>query len=162
MQAIAIRTSDVEGVGGFVLPGDQVDVLLTRSIGGSQNNSVTQIVAQNVRVMGVDQSDNDEADKPQVAKSITLEVTPAQAQAIALGQSVGNLSLALRHVADAQVLALRGTTVAALGFNPPPPRVTLPAASPIGQQSGVTPLYGPGIVRVTRATDTSGYRVGER
>jgi len=135
MQAIAIRTSDVEGVGGFVLPGDQVDVLLTRSIGstsGGQNNSVTQIVAQNVRVMGVDQSDNDEANKPQVAKSITLEVTPPQAQAIALGESVGVLSLALRHVSDAQVLAQRATTVAALGFNAPPPRMTPPVATPVG------------------------------
>jgi pilus assembly protein CpaB len=170
MQAIAIRSSDVAGVGGFVLPGDRVDVLLTRSLASNsaQSNSVTQIVAENVRVMGVDQSDNEEADKPSVARSITLEVTPAQAQLIALGQSVGAITLSLRHVADAEALAQRATTVAQLGFYAPPPLpAAIPAApaqasEPGGEKQGATPLYGPGIVRVTRATDTTGYRLEGR
>jgi pilus assembly protein CpaB len=164
MQAVAIRSNDVAGVAGFVLPGDQVDVLLTRSVsqGNDQQNSVTQIVAQNVKVLAVDQTDDESDNKPSVARAITVEVTPAEAQVIALGQTVGTVSLALRHVADSEIIAQRATTVANLGFAPVPVR-TAPVAAPAAPDGkDVVPLYGPGIVRVTRVTDTVGYRVGGR
>ena len=163
MQAIAIRSTDVTGVGGFVLPGDQVDVLLTRAVsrGGDQPvYTVTQVLAQNVKVVGIDQSDNDESTKPAVAKAVTIEVTPAQAQSITLGQAVGSVSLSLRHVADSMVLAHTATTANDLGFVPP--LVRKPAAAAASDKPAGTPLYGPGIVRVTRVTDTTPYRVGER
>ena len=65
---------------GFVLPGDHVDILLTRAVGGGdQGGTVTQVLAENVLVLGIDQSDNDEADKPVVARSVTVQVTPEQA-----------------------------------------------------------------------------------
>src|SRR5690348_8233335 len=67
MRAVSLRSNDVSGVGGFVLPGDRVDILLTRTSGsGSEaaKDTLTQILAENVRVLGVDQSDNNEADKP--------------------------------------------------------------------------------------------------
>src|SRR5206468_5788170 len=85
MRAVSFRSNDVAGVAGFVLPGDRVDILLTRSVGsGDQATTVTQVLAENIRVLGVDQSDNDEADKPVVARAVTVEVTPAQAQTISL------------------------------------------------------------------------------
>jgi pilus assembly protein CpaB len=158
MQAVAIRASDVTGVGGFVLPGDQVDVLLTRSVSRGNDQpvfTVTQILAQNVKVVGIDQSDNDESTKPAVAKAVTVEVTPEQAQSITLGQSVGSVSLSLRHVADAMVLPRTATTAGDLGFASRPVR-------PATDKPAGTPLYGPGIVRVTRVTDTTPYRVGGR
>jgi pilus assembly protein CpaB len=164
-QAVAIRSGDVAGVGGFVLPGDRVDVLLTRVIQGNDAppNTVTQILAENIRVVGIDQSDNDEASKPSVAKAVTIEVTPEQAQTIALGQSVGAVSLSLRHVADVAPLARHATTVAELGFVPPAkrPPANASASAANGKPAGV-PLYGPGIVRVTRVTETTGYRLGGR
>ena len=166
MQAVSLRSNDVSDVGGFVLPGDRVDVLLTRQ-GKEPNPSVTQIIAENVRVLGIDQSDNDEADKPSVAKAVTIEVTPAQAQLIALGQTVGQVSLSLRHVADSQALAKRVTTEAELGFVAPnrpvlPARPVAAASAETGAKPGEVPLFGPGIVRVTRVTETSGYRLGDR
>ncbi len=89
MRAVSLRSNDVSGVGGFVLPGDRVDVLLTRATGNQASAStVTQVLAENVRVLGVDQSDNDEADKPIVAKAVTIEVTPDQAQSY-LARSAG-------------------------------------------------------------------------
>lgn len=115
MRAVSLRSSDVAGVGGFVLPGDRIDVLLTRTVGSDQSGTLTQILAENVRVLGVDQSDNVEANKPVVAKVVTVEVTPDQAQAISLGQSVGSVTLTLRHVADNAPLVRRTTTVADLG-----------------------------------------------
>ncbi|HEY2444374.1 MAG TPA: Flp pilus assembly protein CpaB [Rhizomicrobium sp.] len=119
MRAVSLRSNDVAGVGGFVLPGDRVDVLLTRSIGsGDDTNTVTQVVAENVRVLGVDQSADDASDKPVVAKAVTIEVTPNQAQEISLGQSVGSVSLALRHVADSAQILRQATQVGDLGFGP--------------------------------------------
>jgi pilus assembly protein CpaB len=155
MQAVAVRSSDVAGVGGFLVPGDRVDVLLTRatSQADEKQNSITQVVAENVRVLGVDQSDNEEADKPTVAKAVTLEVAPAQAQAIALGQTVGTVSLSLRHLADGEHLAKRATTVADLGFVQvvkPPPAPRPPRVNPDD------------FIRVTRDTETSTYRVEGR
>src|SRR6266550_948000 len=113
-------STDVTGVGGFVLPGDRVDVLLTRTVSGGNdaNNTVTQVLAENVRVLGVDQSANDEADKPVVSKAITVEVTPDQAHSIALGQSVGTVSLTLRRVADDAPLARKSTAVSDLAVGP--------------------------------------------
>jgi pilus assembly protein CpaB len=121
MRAVSLRSSDVTGVGGFVLPGDRVDVLLTRAVNGNsnaQNNSVTQVLAENVRVLGVDQSDNDQADKPVVTKAITVEVTPDQAESISLGATIGILSLSLRHVADDTPLTRKVMAVSDLGGGP--------------------------------------------
>lgn len=141
MRAVSLRSNDVAGVGGFVLPGDRVDILLTRAQGGGSgneaaNNTLTQILASNVRVLGVDQSDNDEADKPVVAKAVTVEVTPEQAQSISLGQQIGAVSLTLRRVADEAPLTNKAMTVADLG---PTPRKAagVPAAPAIRVIRGV-------------------------
>jgi pilus assembly protein CpaB len=121
MRAVGLRSNDVAGVGGFVLPGDRVDVLLTRATGsGEHADTMTQILAENVRVLGVDQSDNDQADKPVVAKAITVEVTPEQAQSISLGQSVGTVSLTLRHVADDAPLSQKEKAMSVADLGPAP------------------------------------------
>jgi len=115
MRAVSLRSNDVVGVGGFVLPGDRVDVMLTRTATNQPNEAITQVLAENSLVLGVDQSSNDAADTPVVARSVTVEVTPSQAQTISLGQTVGTLSLALRHTADGTPLTKRETSVADLG-----------------------------------------------
>src|SRR3954462_1361626 len=88
MKAVTIRVNDVEGVGGFVLPGDRVDVVLTRQV--DKTSASTEIVLQNARVLAVDQSADASADKATVAKSVTLEVSTEQAQRVWLASSVGN------------------------------------------------------------------------
>lgn len=120
MRAVSFRSTDVTGVGGFVLPGDRVDVFLTRVTAGPNeaNNTLTQALAENVRVLGVDQSDNYETDKPTVSRSITVEVTPDQAQSISLGQTVGTVSLTLRHIADEAPLERKSTAVSDLAVGP--------------------------------------------
>ena len=80
MKAVTIRVNDVEGVGGFVLPGDRVDVVLTRQI--DKGNATTDVVLQNARVLAVDQIADERADKPTVAKAVTLEVDTVGAQKI--------------------------------------------------------------------------------
>jgi pilus assembly protein CpaB len=98
MKAVTIRVNDVEGVGGFVLPGDHVDVVLTRNKSGSAPTS--EIVLQNARVLAVDQSADERATKAAVSKSVTLEVGIVDAQKVWLAASVGNLSLLLRKAGE--------------------------------------------------------------
>jgi pilus assembly protein CpaB len=98
MKAITIRVNDVEGVAGFILPGDRVDVLLTRT--GEKNNAVNDVVLQNVRVLGIDQLADQRAEKPAVVKAVTIEVDPTDGQKVALAATVGTLSLLLRKAGE--------------------------------------------------------------
>jgi pilus assembly protein CpaB len=98
-RAVAIRVNDVVGVGGFVLPGDFVDVLLTREEGQGHNNSNmrTDLLIQNVRVLAIDQTASENRNDPQVVRAVTVEVTPEDGQKVALAGQVGTLTLALRR-----------------------------------------------------------------
>ena len=155
MRAVSLRSNDVSGVGGFVLPGDRVDIFLTRTIQAAAGGSttVTQALAQNVRVLGVDQTSNEDAAKPQVAKAVTVEVSPDQAQAILLGDSVGAISMSLRQISDSAALNRRVTTVADLGVFGPVRAATAAAAPKRKARSGRAPLS----VSVTRGVETAAY-----
>jgi pilus assembly protein CpaB len=98
MRAVTVRVNDVEGVGGFILPGDHVDVLLTRQ--QERANGMNDVVIQNARVLAVDQLADDAADRPTVVKAVTVEVDTIGAQKIALAASLGNLSLMLRRAGE--------------------------------------------------------------
>jgi pilus assembly protein CpaB len=98
MKAVTIRVNDVEGVGGFVLPGDHVDVVLTRQI--EKGQATTEVVLQNTRVLAVDQSADERSNKAAVAKSVTLEVSTIDAQKVWLASTVGSLSLLLRKAGE--------------------------------------------------------------
>lgn len=96
MRAATVRVNDVAGVGGFVLPGDRVDILVTRTLPGEDERTITDVLLQNIRVVGIDQEASEKTDKPVVVKAATLEVSQLDAQKLALAQQVGSLSLALR------------------------------------------------------------------
>ncbi len=113
MKAVTIRVNDVEGVGGFVLPGDRVDVVLTRQL--EKGSATTEVVLQNTRVLAVDQSADERAAKAQVAKAVTLEVDTVQAQKVWLASSVGSLSLLLRKAGEAGSEKTRKITLKDLG-----------------------------------------------
>jgi pilus assembly protein CpaB len=98
MKAVTIRVNDVDGVGGFVLPGDHVDVALTRQI--DKESASTQVVLQNVRVLAIDQIADERHANPSVAKSVTLEVDTVSAQKLGLAGTIGTLSLMLRKAGE--------------------------------------------------------------
>lgn len=92
-RAMAIRVNAESGVGGFVTPGDFIDIVMTQTGNGTMS-AVT--ILQNIRVIGVDQQAEETANQPDIARTITVEVTPEQGQKLALAQRAGQLSLTLR------------------------------------------------------------------
>jgi pilus assembly protein CpaB len=105
MRAVTVRVNDVDGVAGFILPGDHVDVLLTRQ--QERTSGMNDVVIQNARVLAVDQLADDAADRPTVARAVTLEVDTIAAQKIALAASLGSLSLMLRRAGEQHMDATR-------------------------------------------------------
>ena len=94
MRAAAVRINDVSGVAGFVQPNDSVDVLVTRSL--ENGRDVTDVLLQDVRVIAMDQNAKNADGTPNIARTATLQVSPLDAQKLALAQQAGNLSLVLR------------------------------------------------------------------
>ena len=92
-RAMAIKVNAQTSVGGFVTPGDTVDVLLTQGRGSSLR---VVTILQNIRIVGVDQRADEQSDQASIAKTVTVEVTPEQGQKLALAQKAGTLSLSLR------------------------------------------------------------------
>ena len=88
-----VRVNDVEGVAGFVLPGDHVDVVLTRQ--RDKESATNDVVIQNAGVLAIDQLADARAEKPSVVKAVTLEVDETDGQKLALASAVGTLSLLL-------------------------------------------------------------------
>ena len=109
MRAMAIRVTVETAAGGFILPGDRVDVLLTRettlaNVGadaGDRSKFSSSTVMQNVKVLAIDQSTRAGDDEQAVVgATATLELGPRDAEALALAKSEGELSLVLRSYAD--------------------------------------------------------------
>ncbi len=98
MKAVTIRVNDVEGVAGFVLPGDHVDVVLTRQ--SDKDNASNDVIVQNVRVLAVDQQADARSEKAAVAKAVTVEVDETDAQKLSLAAAVGTMSLLLRKAGE--------------------------------------------------------------
>jgi len=115
MRAFAIRVDDVVGVGGFVLPNDRVDIILVRAEDANHynnNNSFrSDLLLQNVRVLGIDQEANTQENTPRVARAVTLEVSAEQAQVLSLASQAGSLRLALRNQAGSEVENTRTITI---------------------------------------------------
>jgi pilus assembly protein CpaB len=97
MKAVTIRVNDVDGVGGFVLPGDRVDIVLTRQ---DKEAASSQVLLQDVRVLAVDQVADERASNTTVPKSVTVEVDMAAGQKLGLAASIGTLSLLLRKAGE--------------------------------------------------------------
>jgi len=145
LKAVTIRVNDVEGVAGFVLPGDYVDVALTR-----QNEKIaatSDIILQSARVLAIDQMADERSDKPSVVKAVTLEVDTVGAQKISLAASIGTMSLILRKAGEANAEFTR--RISATDLSAP----SAPVAKDIPVNTNVT------TVSVTRAATRQDYSV---
>lgn len=101
-RAVTVRVNDVVGVAGFVLPGNNVDILATEK--SARNGEPTaKTVLQNVKVLAVDQTTGNK-DEPTVVRAVTLELTPEEAEELVEVQTGGAIQLALRNSLDTEVV----------------------------------------------------------
>jgi pilus assembly protein CpaB len=110
MRAVSTEISPETGAGGFILPNDRVDVILTRreknaALPGAPDVVVSEIILPNVRVLAIDQAPKEkDGQNTVVGKTVTLELKPEQAETLARARQTGTLSLALRSIADLNVV----------------------------------------------------------
>jgi pilus assembly protein CpaB len=107
MRAVATAISADTSAGGFILPNDFVDVIMTRrsDTGNAGSGFTTETILKNIRVLAIDQTiqEDEEGKKTRVGQTATLELTPKQAEIITVAQQMADrLTLALRAVADTQ------------------------------------------------------------
>jgi pilus assembly protein CpaB len=105
MRAVSTQISPETGAGGFILPNDRVDVILTRRDGDNKStgdSKTSETILSNIRVLAIDQNiEEKNGQKVVVGKTATLELSPGQSETLVLSQQIGTLSLALRSVTDA-------------------------------------------------------------
>lgn len=136
MLAVTVKTDEVSGVAGFINPGDRVDVLVEMPRGGGETGEdhFSKIILQNLKVLSKGQVWDQTAEKkPQVVNTVTLEVTPEQAEMLNLATFRGKIRLALRSQLNQNYFATKGVDTSQLLNKPPVPKspaVVKPEAKP--------------------------------
>jgi pilus assembly protein CpaB len=117
MRAVSLPVDAIRGVGGFVVPGNAVDVILTRRLAGAGARSEdlrSDVILENVQVLAVDQTLDDSTSEPRVGQTATVAVSLVDAQRLAVAQGVGTVSLALRN--SGEIAAPAGDNATAGGI----------------------------------------------
>src|SRR3984957_10364817 len=110
MRGVSAEISPETGAGGFILPNDRVDVILTKRDKNPDRTAQTdivnaEIILSNVRVLAIDQAPKEkDGQNAVVGKTVTLELKPEQAETLARARQTGTLSLALRSIADVNMV----------------------------------------------------------
>jgi len=107
MRAVSTEISPETGAGGFILPNDRVDVILSKREKNTERANAgdvvtSEIILSNIRILAIDQAPREkDGQNAVVGKTATLELKPAQAEALARARQTGTISLALRSLVDA-------------------------------------------------------------
>ncbi|HWW65686.1 MAG TPA: Flp pilus assembly protein CpaB [Sphingomonadaceae bacterium] len=108
MRAVTVSVSAASGVAGFVFPGDRIDLVLTQTVNGGGDGpplKASETIVRNMRVLATDQRTDNKVGEDgktvvETFSTVTLEATPKIAEKIAVAQTIGQLSLSLRSIAD--------------------------------------------------------------
>jgi pilus assembly protein CpaB len=133
MRAVSTEISPETASGGFILPNDRVDVVLTRhqknpDHADSNDIVVSQIILSNIRVLAIDQAPKEkDGQNSLVGRTVTLELKPEQTATLAAARQAGSLSLALRSIADANAVEIPDDNAAKRGVSVNVVRYGIPA-----------------------------------
>jgi pilus assembly protein CpaB len=142
MRAMTVPVNEVVGVGGFIHPGDLVDVITTMQgpapsgapTGNQQDQYRSKIVLQNVRVLAVGKELSASSDKPETVTVVTLLVSPEESERLALASTQGKLQLTMRSQLDTQEWTTAGVSppelLGAGRAVPPPPAAPVAIVRP--------------------------------
>jgi len=108
MRAFTVRVNEAVGVGGFLTPDARVDVLLTTASSDQRATRMSKIILEDIRVLAVGQTIDQKDSKPVSVGTVTLAVTPQDAEKLALASNDGNIHLVLRNFADSDKVTTTG------------------------------------------------------
>jgi pilus assembly protein CpaB len=115
--AVTVKTDEVSGVAGFINPGDRVDVLVEMSTPGTSNEHFSKIILQNLKVLSKGQIWEQTGEKkPQVVNTVTMEVTPEEAELLNLASFQGKIRLALRNQLNRAYFATSGVVTSQMAL----------------------------------------------
>jgi pilus assembly protein CpaB len=132
MRAITVRVDDVIGVGGFLLPGNTVDIVSARK---ENQRAITETILKNIMVLAVDQTAAANENEPVIVRAVTLEMTPAQAEVVVKARTEGTIQLTLRNPDAFDIVEPKPKAV------PPPVRVAV-APRPVITDTTITVIRG--------------------
>jgi pilus assembly protein CpaB len=113
-RAVTIKVDDAIKESGFVLPNSRVDVLVSMAKDKASQDRISKVIIQDVTVLAAGQTVELRDNKPVTITTVTLALDPAQAERLALAQSEGKLTLAMRNLRDNQIVQTKGVTAASL------------------------------------------------
>ena len=167
-RAVSIAVDATTGNAGFIFPGDRVDLILTVSVNqGAQASRASETFIENVRVLAIDQMMGNLDNKAVLAKTVTLEVTPKQAEEINVAKDLGKISLSLRSLASEkapEVAAPPSAATEAVSFDDvlrnaggQTPNAAMPIEQGVTRDTDVSRIITPqgvsGSVRVIRGSE---------
>ena len=167
MRAISVKTNEVVGVAGFVIPGTRVDVLVVVGRGGVGQEPLSRAVVGNVEVLTAgsrfDQEQSRTDGKPIAATVVTLLVTPQDAERVSLAANEGQIMLTLRNPLDVAPTATNGVRMASLFGAPDAPvaikrvegRRVVQAPQPPAAPAPAPKIYTVEAIRGARRTEES-------
>lgn len=172
-RGVSIKVDEAVRESGFILPNSRVDVLVSMTKPGSTNERIAKVILQDVAILAAGQTVEMRDNKPITVTTVTLALTPDQAERLAVAQSEGRLTLATRNLRDNQVVRTPGATQATLLSDIARPAVAAaPAtATPAARRPAVAaaPLAAPtveghtvAVIRGTRLSEQQFVRIGER
>ncbi|HEY4358418.1 MAG TPA: Flp pilus assembly protein CpaB [Acidobacteriaceae bacterium] len=158
MRAISLRSDDIIGVSGFLLPGTHVDVLVTYHPivnGVAQTNPITEIVLQNVQVLAAGQNTQpDPQGKATTTNVVTLLVSPEDAEKVTLATAQGTVQFVLRNGSDQEKIEQGLTKLGTFGAPQTPVKVDVPAVAAV-KKPVIPPVKPPYVVQTVRGEKTS-------
>jgi pilus assembly protein CpaB len=169
-RAVTIKVDDAIKESGFVLPNSRVDVLVSMAKERGSQDRVSKVIIQDVTVLAAGQTVELRDNKPVTVTTVTLALQPSQVERLALAQSEGKLTLAMRNLRDTQIVQTKGVTAATLLSDaapaaaaapqkaaPAPVRVSAPLPPPRVETHAVTVLRGNKPAEVLFTRDDRGW-----
>ena len=166
MRGMSVKVDDVTGVSGFITPNSRVDVLVSGSDGGESAEQRSKVILQNVKVLAIGKSIEQKDDKPVEVPTVTLLVSPGDAEKLTLAARQDPVRLALRNYRDDEFVGTPGMSQRNLfGYVDPPAAPAAPAAVPVKAARRAAPrrlvvdvLLGSKVIR-EEFVQTTGARV---
>jgi pilus assembly protein CpaB len=164
-RGVTFKVDDATKESGFVLPNSRVDVLVSMAKAPNSPERISKVILQDVGVLAAGQTVELRDNKPVTVTTVTVALSPMQAERLALAQSEGKLTLAMRNLRDNQVVETRGVTSASLLSEPSPPpapvrTVKTSASRPIEASAPLPPpkveTYAITVVRGGKSAEQTG------